>query len=272
MKSRLLSCAFVAALSTFTVVACTATAPKEILEVPANTFNNQSRYAILWIKPCNGKALGGCEDDDGRTTEAKLAIHGSPDRIDLKQQYEDEVGLSASIARVNATTTIDKNFLRDFKDTLSARGLDIVAVANPVYEGALRKKGSTTVSFADAPRLTATQFPLQVKSNRYDFAPLYENLGVDYLLVLELLNFTVDRHYGPTGNPVSNPQVVSALRVYLHEGATDELLFNDFSYDFALSDDEWDSPPMYQSLSNLLVKTLEKSVAKSKANLMKLAL
>lgn len=270
MKSRFLSCAFIATFSLVVVVGCATTAPQEILEVPERAFNKQSRYAILWIKPCNGKALGGCEEDDGRTTEAKLAIHGSPDRIDLKQQYEDEVALSASIARVNATTTIENKYLRDWKDSLSARGLDIVAVANPVYEGALRKKDSTTVSFEDQPRLTATQFPLQVKSNQFDFAPLYDNLGVDFLLVLELLNFSVDRHYGPTGNPVSNPQVVSALRVYLHERATDDVLFNDFSYDFSMSDDEWESPPMYQSLSDLLIKSLEKSVEKSKDNLMKL--
>ena len=250
---------------------CAATSPQEKLQAPAHAFNKQSRYAVLWIKPCNGKALGGCEEDDGRTTEAKLAIHGSPDRIDLKKQYEDEVALSTSIARVNASPTIDQRYLREFKDALAARGLDIVAVANPVYEGALRKKGSTTVSFADQPRLTATQFPLQVKSNSFDFSPLYENLGVDFLLVLELLNFTVDRHYGPTGNPVSNPQVVTAIRVYLHERESDEVLFNDFSYDFALSEDEWESPPLYQSLEDLLLKTLDTSIDEAKANLMKLS-
>lgn len=269
MNSRLLCRASAAIALLMTVVACTAT-PTEKLDVPAHAFSKQSRYAILWIKPCNGKVLGGCELDDGRTTEAKLAIHGSPDRIDLKKQYEEEAGLSASIARINASETIQKRFLGEFKEAMSARGLDFVAVANPIYEGALSKTASTRVSFADQPRLTATQFPLQVKSNTFDFDPLYKNLGVDFLLVLELLNFSVDRHYGPTGQPIANPEVVSAIRVYLHERETGEILFNDFSYDFALSGDDWDKPPHYQSLADLLMKTLETSIAEVKTNLMNL--
>jgi len=252
-----------------TLVACTAT-PTEKLDVPAYAFSNQSQYAILWIKPCNGKLLGGCELDDGRTTEAKLAIHGAADRIDLKEQYEEDTGLSASIARINASETIQKRFLSEFKEALTARGLDFVAVANPIYEGALKKKASTRVSFADQPRQSATQFPLQVKSNTFDFDPLYKNLGVDFLLVLELLNFSVDRHYGPTGKPMANPEAASAIRVYLHERATGEILFNDFSYDFALSGDDWDKPPYYQSLADLLMKTLETSIAEAKTNLMNL--
>lgn len=269
MNSRLLCRASVAVALLFTVVACTST-PIEKLDVPAHALNKQSRYAILWVKPCNRKTLGGCELDDGRTTEAKLAIHGAPDQIDLKKQYEDEVVLSASIARVSANDTIQKRFLQDFKETLSARGLDLVAVANPVYEGALRKNASTLVSFADQPRQNAAQFPLQVKSNTFDFAPVYQNLGVDFLLVLELLNFSIDRHYGPTGKPISNPQVVSAVRVYLHERATSEILYNDFSYNIALSGDDWDSPPHYQALADLLIQTLETAIADTKTNLMKL--
>ena len=252
-----------------TISACTSV-PVERLDVPPRAFNEQSRYAVLWIKPCAGKVLGGCQKDDGRTTEAKLAIHGSADRIELKEQYEEEVALSASIARVNAVETLDHKFLREFKNVLSVRGLNAVAVANPVYEGALRKKQSSRVSFADQPRLTATQMPLQVKANTFDFEPLYDNLGVDFLLVMELLNFSVDRHYGPTGNPVSNPQVVSAVRLYLHEAQTNEVLYNDYSYSVAVSDDDWDSPPHYESLSELLIKTLNSSVEEAKNNFLKL--
>lgn len=269
MKSKLPRRVLSVAVLLFAVVACTST-PLEKLEVPSYAFNKQSRYAVLWIKPCIGKPLGGCEEDDGRTTEAKLAIHGSPTRIDVAQQYEDEVALSASIARVNASETIERRFLRMFKDDMRSRGLDVVSVANPIYEGALKKQSSTRVSFPDQPRLSATQFPLQVKSNTFDFSPIYQNLGVNYLLVLELLNFSVDRHYGPTGKPAANPQVVSAVRVYLHERDTGDVLFNDFSYQFALSEDDWEKPPYYQDLADLLIKTLERSIENSRKNLMKL--
>lgn len=269
MNSRLIRRAFSATALLFTVVACTST-PLEKLDVPAHAFSKQSRYAILWVKPCNVKVLGGCDRDDGRTTDAKLVIHGSVNRVNLKQEYEDGVGLSASIARVSAVDTINQQYLREFKDAMSARGMDFVAVAKPLYEGALAKQASTQVTFADQPRLSASQFPLQVKSNTYDFNPLYEQLDVDFLLVLELLNFSIDRHYGPTGKQLFNPQAVSAIRVYLHERVSGEILFNDFSYDFAVSDDEWDKPPHYQNLADLLAQTLEASIAEAKTNLMKL--
>jgi len=251
-----------------TVGGCMSTSrPKEILDVPSGSLNAQSRYALMWIKPCNVRLLvGGCEDDDGRTTEAKLAIHGSADRVDLEELYEEGVGLSASIAQVNAKEFIERHYLREFRSALKARALNVVSVAEPAYEGSLPKLAVERVVFNDVPTIAATQFPLQVKSSTYDFAGIYEKLGVDYLIVLELLRFNIERHFGPTGHPSANPQAVSVVRLSLHERATGKLLFNDFGYIAELVSDDWDRPPYYQELSDTLTGALERAIDDVQSN------
>jgi len=213
----------------FAVVACTAT-PEEKLIPPVGALNAQSKYAMLWIKPCRTEFLGRCEPDDGRTTEAKLAIHGAPERVDLKTLYEDDKALSASIARNDATDVLQEQFIREFK-----RG--------------------------------ATQYPMEVKANTYDLSPLYQQLGVDYLVVMELLRFNIERHYGPTGKPAANPLAVSAVRLYLTEGTTGQLLFDDYAYKVLETDDAWDNPPHYQSLADSLSQTLNAAIDEAEANL-----
>jgi len=258
---------FTVLASLLVVVACETT-PIEKLELPANAFNKQSRYAILWIKPCHTNMFGRCTPDDGRTTEARLAIHATSGYIDLNQEYVNQLGLSASIARINASEIIEEHYLRGFKNDLSERGLDLIAVREPFFEGTLPKRSSSRVSFADKSGQNATRFPLQVKSNTFDFDLIYQELGVDYLLVLELLRFSLDQHYGPGGSTVTNPEVVSAIRVYLHQRESGEVVFNDYAHNIAVSADDWDSPPHYQALADLFVQTLESSIKETKTNLL----
>jgi len=250
------------------VVACSST-PEEKLNTPVGALNADSKYALVWIKPCNSLLLGRCEPDDGRTTEAKLAIHSSPSQVDLKTLYEDDVVLSASIARINAADILQTHFLNSVKQSLSAQQLDVVTVAKPIHEGDLRKTDSKRVTFNDVAAIGATQFPLQVKANTFDFAPLYQQLSVDYLIVMELLRFSIERHYGPTGKPAANPQAVSVVRLYLHERATGNTLFDDFAYKVAVSNNDWDKPPHYQSLTDTLNQTLQSAIDEAQTNLLR---
>jgi len=212
--------------------------------------------------------LGGCDADDGRTTEAKLAIHGAPDRVDLKQQYENDVALSASIARLEASSLIYRQYLVSLKEKLAARQLDAVVVAKPLYEGLLLKRASKQVIFNDVPLIGATQFPLQLQANTFDFTPIYERLDVDYLVVMELLRFNIERHYGPTGKPVGNPQAVSAVRLTMHERNSNELVFDDYSYQVAQLKDDWEAPPHYRSLEKSLSRTLQDALIAAQENLL----
>ncbi len=267
----LLRRATLAAALIITVTGCvSASKPKEILNLPSGALSAQSNYALMWIKPCNARLLvGGCEDDDGRTAEAKLAIHGSADRINIEALYEEDVGLSASIARVNARELIERRFLQEFKSSLRARALNVVSVAEPAYEGSLPKLATERVVFDDVPTISATQFPLQVKSTTYDFSGVYNRLGVDYLFVLELLRFNIERHFGPTGQPSANPQAVSVVRLSLHERSSGNILFNDFGYKAVMVGDDWNRPPYYQELSDSLTGTLASVIEEVQSTLLK---
>jgi len=243
-----------------TVVACSI-APKERLLLPEKALDGSASYALLWVKPCIPKLLGGCEPDDGRTTEAKLAIHGATELLDLKQQYEDEIALSASIARVNAIPVIEKEFLRRFTDIMDSKGVKASAVANPIYEGALRKRARTKrIQFDEPSLLGATQFPIQVKANAYDFTALNEKLGVDFIIALELLRFNIERHYTATGKPASNPHAVAAIRVYVHDASNGELLFDDYAHRGTITGNEWDAPPHYELLATEILNNLRDSI------------
>lgn len=260
----------VLAVVLLTTGACSTT-PKQQTLLPETPLSSDSRYALLWIKPCIPKLIGGCEPDDGRTTEAKLAIHGVAEQIDLKQQYEDDIALSASIARTDAGPTIEQHYLQSTWQTLAARGLNVVAVANPVYAGALNKsKRSKRFQVDDTPVLGATQFPVQVLEHSYDFMPVYDKLNVDHLVVLELLRFNIERHYSITGKPASNPHIVAAVRVYVHKRAGDTVVFNDYAHNISISSDEWDAPPHYQELSDRLLSNLTSSIKDSVEKLVSL--
>ncbi len=248
-------------------VACTVT-PTEKLNTPDGALNPESKYALMWIKPCQSKFLGGCDPDDGRSTEAKLAIHSTSEFVDLKTLYEEDVTLSASIARINASDIVQDHFLRNFRQALSARQLDVVAVENPIHQGALQKTASTTVTFDDITTIGATQFPLQVEANTYKFSPVYQQLDADYLIVMELLRFSIDRYFGPTGKPTANPLAVSAVRVYLHESATGNVLFDDYAYNAVELGDAWNKPPHYQSLADSLELSLKAAINEARNNLL----
>lgn len=250
------------------LASCGSTPPNELTELPAQAFNPQSRYALLWIKPCGEKLVGGCVSDDGRTTEAKYVIHGSAGRVDLKQQYEDSVALSASIARINARPAMQTYFLKSLRRDLAARDLDVITVAEPLHEGFLKKTSSSRVLFENV-GTDATQFPLQLKANTFDFNALYQRLGVDYLVVMELLRFSVEQHFGPTGQATENPKVVSAVRLYVHDRATNETVFNDYAHKVVLAKDDWDNPPLYKSLESSLMLTIKGAVEEAKANLLR---
>jgi len=248
------------------LVACTST-PEENLNTPANAFNADSSYGLIWVKPCQSLFLSRCEPDDGRTTEAKLAIHGAPESVDLKALYEEDLTLSSSIARIDAADILREQFLRNVKQRLLARQLDVVAVANPIPEGALRKTTSKRVTFNDVATIGATQYPLEVKSNTFEWSAVYQKLDVDFLVVMELLRFNIERHYGPTGKPASNPQAVSAVRLYLHERATGKKLFDDYAYKVVIVDNDWDKPPHYQLLTDTLKLTLSAAIEEAQSNL-----
>ena len=250
------------------LASCGSTPPKELTELPEQVFNTQSRYALLWIKPCAEKLVGGCVTDDGRTTEAKYVVHGSAGQIDLKQQYEDSVALSASIARINARPSMQTHFLQSLRQDLMARNLNVVAIAEPLHEGFLKKTSSSRVLFENA-GTKATQFPLQLKANTFDFQSVYQRLGVDYLVVMELLRFSVEQHFGPTGKATENPKIVSAVRLYVHNRATNEMVFDDYAHKVVLAEDGWDEPPLYKSLESSLMLTIRGAVEESKANLLR---
>ena len=262
MKTQLLVLALLCAIT-----ACS-TAPIEKLQLPQSALNTNARYALLWIKPCHEKMLGGCEADDGRTTEAKFVAHGSASQVDLKQEYDDSVALSAAIARINAAPSVRTHFLRALKQDIASRQLNVVAVAEPIYEGAMTKRSSRRVLFDDVPLIGATQFPLQLKANTYDFATIHDQLSSDYLIVMELLKFSVERHYGPTGRAADIPQVVSAIRMSVHERTSNQVIFDDYAYEVSMANKDWDTPPYYRSLEANLLASLERAIAKAKRNLL----
>lgn len=269
MKLTKLAPAAILTVLVFSVVACTSTStPTEKLSAPSGALNAESKYALMWIKPCQSQFFGRCDPDDGRTSEAKLAIHGAPERMDLKALYEEDIGLSASIARIDAADIVQDKFLRKVKRGLTGRQLNVVAVAKPIHEGALQKTASKRITFNDVATIGPTQFPLQVKANTFDFSPLYQQLDVDYLIVMELLRFNIERHYGPTGKPVANPQAVSAIRLYLHERATGQVLFDDYAYKTVETDETWDKPPHYQLLTDSLTHTLRTAIDEAQNNLL----
>jgi len=143
-------------------------------------------------------------------------------------------------------------------------------LSQAVYEGAFPKTGRAKLVVLDEPPLLgATQFPLQVPANPYDFDVLYKELEVDYLVVLELLRFNIERHYNAAGKPASNPHAVSVVRLRLHDKESNEVLFDDYAVDGVIVGNDWDDPPYYLPLAAGLSQTLRASIRESTDNLLR---
>ncbi len=254
-----------ALLITCCLNAC-ASLPTEKLSVPSSAIQETNQYAMLWVKPCAGTVFGGCGEDNGKTTHAQLVVHGSPGRLDVKQAYQNETDLSNALAKMDAGGIIKKAFLIDFRNSLLSQGLNVKAVAKPVYAGRLKQSKQRVVhTLPKEPSVTlaSTQFPQMVSRHSYELTQLFDRLNVDYLLMLELLRFGIDRQYGPTDEPISRPLGVAVVRVTLHQRGQVNPVFDDFSQSIKFVANDWNTPPEYERLAFELDQLLDNAVRAS---------
>ncbi len=241
------------------LMACVST-PTEKLKVPSSIYTADASVALLWIAPCANDTFGNCAADSGMTTKAKLAIHGSADRLDINRQYETDAGLQTRLSRIDAAPIIDQQFLVQFRDALQARSVNAVSVKKPVYAGSLRKRSRSSSITLGGQAIKTTLFPQIASRNTYNFDSIYAGLDVDYLMVMELLRFGVDRHFGAVGKPLNNPYGAAIVRVYLHEKSSGELVYDDFSHAKITSPDDWDDAPDYIKLGETVEQALSDAI------------
>ena len=81
----------------------------------------------------------------------------------------------------------------------------------------------------------------------YDYKPVIADLGVDYLLVIDLINHGTGRTYFAM-SPTSPPKGYTVLVSYLIDGKTEEVISQHISSVVEPVKGEWDEPPAYSNL------------------------
>lgn len=95
--------------------------------------------------------------------------------------------------------------------------------------------------------------------NDYDYKPISEELGTEYLLVLEVFCFGVGRSYFGF-IPQGPPKGWTALTCSLVETRSNKVISRQFAKNLEVPKGEWDEPPEYPNLMNAVLKSFETSV------------
>jgi len=80
-----------------------------------------------------------------------------------------------------------------------------------------------------------------------DYKPVITDLGVDHLLVIDLIHHGTGRSYFAM-TPTSPPKGYTVLVSYLINGRTEEVISQHISYVVEPVNGEWDEPPAYPNL------------------------
>lgn len=147
---------------------------------------------------------------------------------------------------------VRKFYLKPFGDAFSHEGFD-VKIINTVYdhEKLAKIKNDETLNKSMA-------FPFNAV-NDYDYKPISEELGTEYLLVLEVFCFGVGRSYFGF-IPQGPPKGWTALTCSLVETRSNKVISRQFAKNLEVPKGEWDEPPEYPNLMNAVLKSFETSV------------
>jgi hypothetical protein len=149
---------------------------------------------------------------------------------------------------------VEKYYIKPFGDAFSHEGFD-VKVIETVYD----YEQLTKIDIEKVQTVKSTMaFPFNAV-NDYDYKPISNELGTDYLLVLEVYCFGVGRSYFGF-IPQGPPKGWTALTCTLVDTRSNKIISRQFETNLEVPRGEWDEPPEYRILMNAVVKSLETSL------------
>lgn len=153
---------------------------------------------------------------------------------------------------------VKQHYLTVFNDALSLNGFQ-VKTSDGVYDHKLLKR-------VDREMVKDSSTKFIFSSYTYDYAPIFEELKTDYLMILEVYRFGVGRNYFgfvPTGSP----KAWTALKCSLVERTSNSVIGQHFARILEEVNGEWDEPPEYPILMKAVSVSFEKSVDEIFTNL-----
>lgn len=101
----------------------------------------------------------------------------------------------------------------------------------------------------EAMKISDSIFEVPFIDTRYDYKSVISSLGVDYLLVIDLISHGIGRSYSGT-LAISPPKGYTMLVSHLIDGKTEHVISQHVSSVVEPVEGEWDEPPKYINLMN----------------------
>jgi len=245
------------------IVACSSP-PKIINVLQPGALDSDATVGIVWLSRCSGVA--GCKKSGAAATLGEFRPVGTVGLLTLGAVLSAHQEIIDVLDSVDAAEIINPLYLDISEQAFQKKGINARVVRDPYYPGSLKKQkrhktiGTDTILVTNKEREAVNRTPF-VFEQTYDLTNIASTENFDYLLVLDLLEYGVQREFGPFAVPTTAPYGVGAVRLYLVDVRGDLLLLNDYSYhERHVIDGEWKQSGSWSNLLETTNESLRRSI------------
>lgn len=238
--------------------------PKIFNELQPEALGSDAKVGVIWLSRCS--AVAGCKKSSGAATLGEFRPIGSVGLLTLGAILSAHQEIIDALDTIDAADVVESAYLETSQRALQEKGITAKVITEPYYPGTLEKSGRhktigvSTIVVTNKERESAARNPF-VFEQTYDFTDIAETADVDFLLVLDVLEYGVHREFGPFAIPTTEPYTVGAVRLSFLDFRNNELLLNDYSYhENHVIEGEWKQPGSWTNLLEAVNGSLRSSI------------
>ena len=236
-------------------------------EVPSGALQSGSKVALVYALPCSNMdtLMAKCSSPSTPLNEGVYVDYGSS-IVARSVGLHDEV--EAKLKTLKPANTILEELEGKLAPLLTNLGHEVQVRPDPLLVWNLEKRGKASSFFYSEYNRGEKKYQ-SVRPNglgegisgNFDFQPLINELDTDFLMVIELLRYGVDRRYTALVSVAMEPPMgTAAIRVSLFQRGVDKPLYNNIINRREPVDGEWKTPPDFEDLMSIPPKVLRAAI------------
>jgi len=244
----------------FLLVSACAKPPATLTAIAPDRVPASSSVGVAWLTPCGWFA--GCKKEDAKSNQAKFIPFGANGLLILGAVMSAHQDVIDGLEQVSADDIVTDQFLSPIGSALKSQGFSVNAKSKSGYAGAYERIDGKAITlteklkelYPERGRLPGSDI---VNETQRDITSIANELSSDYLVILEINRFGVQRDFGPVGIPLGRPYALSIVRTYLVDVSSNEILFNDYGIGEVKIPEGWRQPDDWTLVNDATKKSLE---------------
>ena len=261
-RTKLLLIAF-----SFMLLSACATVPQSTLDIESGRLSAGATVGTVWISPCStGK---GCRKSGDASVLGEFVPVGANGLLIYGSVLAAHQEIIDALDTISSAPIVERKFSQPMQNLLRSAGFSVSVNNDNLYAGDLEIIGKrTAVNFATTidekyPREPGKVrgFPLILQQKDFDLSAVAGSMNVDYLAVLEVYRFNVQREFGPLAIPLTQPYGMSLVRATLVDVKTGERIFDDWGFgEKFVETGEWRQPGDWSNVLAITEEALELAI------------